>query len=341
MPVDTSSYRTVIPSGWADSFNSGMDRGMKMREMAEQKQKQQQMNDIFKRNMIQKPDGTTDFKRGQLMKELAGLDANMALETERMFRQRDEALIAQKRDEQIRKQQQLNADRDYQLRKERLAWEKTKPTGASSRGFLLSPQQREFWKSKGISDEQMDMAESGLAGRNPLNALNQIAEKDELSTTESKVLADLSHAKNELNLVMNDYEKDDGLVGWVDGNLPTWGNSKASAFRTRIGRFKDAYQKAITGTGAGVEEMKRLMSRLPSENSTEAEFEGKLKEAIRELNAREQTYLDTLGKSGKHTGDFQKNNRGFDSDVMNYAKKHGISPEQAQAIKDRRTGGRQ
>ena len=79
MPVDTSSYRTVIPSGWADSFNSGMDRGMKMREMAEQKQKQQQMNDIFKRNMIQKPDGTTDFKRGQLMKELAGLDAGPIL----------------------------------------------------------------------------------------------------------------------------------------------------------------------------------------------------------------------------------------------------------------------
>lgn len=89
MPVDTSSYRTVIPSGWADSFNSGMDRGMKMREMAEQKQKQQQMNDIFKRNMIQKPDGTTDFKRGQLMKELAGLDAGSAMKFQDWTRTKD------------------------------------------------------------------------------------------------------------------------------------------------------------------------------------------------------------------------------------------------------------
>lgn len=197
-------------------------------------------------------------------------------------------------------------DRQHKLDLQRLK-NKKKTGGASSRAFNLTPEQRAFWKAKGVGDEQIQMAEAGLAGRNPLNALNQISEKDEMGTTEVKKLNDFKDSRIALEKIGNDFFGDKDLVGWIDGNLPQmFSGEKVNEFRSRIGKFNDLYRKAITGTGASEMEIKNLMANLPKSNDSEAAFVGKLKSSMNDLIDQQNQYVDLLGQGGYFTGNIEK-----------------------------------
>lgn len=87
MPIDTSMYRYQSPfrGKLSDSFN----QGMKMGDLANQRKKNEQINDTFRRNMYEKPNGEIGFKKAAVLKDLAGLDAATAMKASDYFKKNE------------------------------------------------------------------------------------------------------------------------------------------------------------------------------------------------------------------------------------------------------------
>lgn len=100
--------------------------------------------------------------------------------------------------------------------------------------------------------------------------------------------------------------KKKNYVGAVDGIMPEWTvDGDEAAFRSKVGRYSDAYRKLITGAGASNMELKRLEGRLPGITDTEENFAAKAQEILKEQKRARNRYLDGLEKIGKNVSDFR------------------------------------
>ena len=67
MPIDSSIYFQQQPLDIAGAI----DRGLSMRQMLDQRKKQQDMQDAYKAGIVQQPDGTSSFNSNATISDLA------------------------------------------------------------------------------------------------------------------------------------------------------------------------------------------------------------------------------------------------------------------------------
>jgi hypothetical protein len=162
----------------------------------------------------------------------------------------------------------------------------------------------------------------------------------------------IANAKNAMDMLGNHSE----WTGSLDGRVPdAMVGDDQVAFRSAVGRMSDAYRKLITGAGAGNAELARLESRMPMPTDTFSNFKSKALELMKESEAAKERYLNNAQRMGKNVSDYRASpmspnqtsldqekdalSAGYDADVLQYAKDHGITPAQAQRVKDARTKG--
>ena len=171
--------------------------------------------------------------------------------------------------------------------------------------FAMTPEQREFWLSRGVRPEQIQLVESGFGGRNPAGTLNSMAERDEPTTQELRVIRDFEEADFVLNDALNSAK--DKWVGPIDGRVPdALAEPDEVAFRAKVQRFSDAYRKAITGAGASQQEVEMLMSRLPQPTDTFVNFKAKANQFLKEGRDKKKLWIQALERGGKFMDPFKQ-----------------------------------
>lgn len=301
----------------------------------------------------------------------AGLQGKDAAQAGLAFKQNQENTRQKRLDAFDRDKKQFIADRDDASSQEKLARERD-PNSAESKmaqelavsmglskdkAMNLSAEKfKDFspalQKKYEIAQRSLDRKEMSL-NRNATKE-DRAAERDQLrqdrlakeakpSDKQIEAFTDLDNAKSDLTNILGTLGKNAGWTGPVDGNIPNLlVGEDQNAWRSAIGKYKDAYRKAITGAGASAQEMARLETRLPSETDTYETFVAKAKEAEKEIARRKDVLANNLTKGGKDISKFREDPvmqsaQSFEPDVLDYASKHGIAPEQAQAIKMQRT----
>lgn len=116
---------------------------------------------------------------------------------------------------------------------------------------------------------------------------------------------DLDNAKSDLTNIVGELGSHTNWTGPVDGRIPNILVSQdQNAWRSAVGKYKDAYRKAVTGAGASNAEIARLESRLPAETDTYETFLAKAKEAQKELDRKKEILASNLQKGGKNVTNF-------------------------------------
>jgi len=136
---------------------------------------------------------------------------------------------------------------------------------------------------------------------------DRLAKEAKPSDKQIEAFTDLDNAGSDLKNILGTLGSNKGWTGPVDGNIPNLlvGEDQA-AWRSAIGKYKDAYRKAITGAGASASEMARLETRLPSETDTYETFVAKAKEAEKEIARRKEVLANNLTKGGKDVSKFRE-----------------------------------
>lgn len=117
---------------------------------------------------------------------------------------------------------------------------------------------------------------------------------------------DIDNAVSDLDNIVSTLGKNSQWTGPVDGRIPNLlVGEDQNAWRSAVGKYKDAYRKAITGAGASNQEIARLESRLPSETDTFDTFRAKAAEAKKELNRKKEIMASNLEKGGKNVESFK------------------------------------
>jgi hypothetical protein len=200
------------------------------------------------------------------------------------------------------------AKRKKELEDARLVIERAKANQkpSDSKSFYMGPEDRAYWKSRGLTDQQINMVTSGQGGRNPANTLNNMAERDELSSQQINTLKDFDESELVLNKMVEALGDNSEWTGPMDGRIPdVLVGADQVAWRSMVGRFNDLYRKAITGAGASALEIKRLETRLPQPNDTYANFKAKASQMLEELRDKKAMYIDGLEKGGQYVGNFK------------------------------------
>jgi hypothetical protein len=78
MPIDGSMYLQRQGLDFS-GLGEGIERGMRMRDMIDQKKNQEAIKQAYAKNTTQNPDGSVSFNQGMLVKDLAGLDPQQAM----------------------------------------------------------------------------------------------------------------------------------------------------------------------------------------------------------------------------------------------------------------------
>lgn len=125
------------------------------------------------------------------------------------------------------------------------------------------------------------------------------------SDKQIEAFTDLDSATSDLNNLMGSLGNNDNWVGPIDGALSDRlvGDDQV-AFRSAVGKYNDAYRKAITGAGASEKEMSTLASRLPSIYDSPGAFKKKAAEALKELERKKAVLASNLTKGGKDVSKF-------------------------------------
>lgn len=126
-----------------------------------------------------------------------------------------------------------------------------------------------------------------------------------LTDKQVEAFTDLDNAASDLNNLLDKLGQNSDWTGSLDARIPDMlvGDDQV-AWRSAVGKYKDAYRKAITGAGASTGEIKILESRLPTATDTFANFVSKSKEALSEINRRKGVYATNLSKSGKDVSQY-------------------------------------
>ena len=207
--------------------------------------------------------------------------------------------------DQIAKQKEILQDLQIQKAKKELA-----KTSVSDKAIQMTPEMRQAWKNRGVSNEILDMVAAGYGGRNPTNTLNMAAERDEPNNAELNVIKDLDETDLILGEVLGSAKED--WIGPVRGrapDIPGIGKyvmeGEEAGWRSQLGRLNDAYRKAITGMGASAQEIETLMTRLPGPSDTFDQFVSKSKWLDKEIAQKRDLYLNNLEKGGKFVDPFR------------------------------------
>lgn len=182
----------------------------------------------------------------------------------------------------------------------------------------LSPMFKEMYELDQKRLDRQDNKEErrALFGMRREDQQNARAEKkvqaSKLSEKQVEAFTDFDNAETDLRNVMKQLESNKSFAGPIEGRIPElFSGSDSNAFRSAVGKYKDAYRKAITGAGASEKEIKILESRLPSENDRPADFQAKAQEALKGLYQHRSNLAENLSKIGKDTSEF----RGSPKDV--------------------------
>lgn len=187
-----------------------------------------------------------------------------------------------------------------------------------------------------------------LAQNNAQARQDKLEEKREkaskLSDKQIEAFADLENAESDLNNLLGSLGNKSNWTGPVDGRVPDMfvGDDQV-AWRSAVGKYKDAYRKAVTGAGAGPTEIAMLEKRLPSELDTLANFQAKSKEALKELQRRKQVLAQNLEKGGKNVAQFQsKPTTNQDEQAVQWALSNPNDPRAAKILEKNgvKIGGR-
>lgn len=134
---------------------------------------------------------------------------------------------------------------------------------------------------------------------------DKTAKAAKLSDKQIEAFTDLDTATSDLNNLLSSLGNNAGWTGPFDGRIPDmFVGEDQVAFRSALGKYKDAYRKAITGAGAGPTEIAMLEGRLPSEKDTFANFKSKAAEALKEIERRKGVMASNLQKGGKDVSEF-------------------------------------
>jgi hypothetical protein len=119
-------------------------------------------------------------------------------------------------------------------------------------------------------------------------------------------IIDLDRAESDFKDLLSQIKSNKNWVGPVDGRIPDLLVGKDQvAFRSALGKLKDAYRKAVTGAGASNKEIEMLESRLPSENDSFDNFISKADSSLKGLLRQKDLFLDNLEKSGQNVENFK------------------------------------
>lgn len=161
--------------------------------------------------------------------------------------------------------------------------------------------------NQGQAKDRAKIAASAAGDRAAQARQDRIDSKKRVTDKQVEALTDLDNAESDLKNILSMVANNTSWTGPVDGRIPDMLVSKdQAAWRSAVGKYKDAYRKAITGAGAGMQEVSRLESRLPSETDTYSNFKSKAEEALNELKRKRRIYTENLSKSGKDVSNFKK-----------------------------------
>lgn len=182
----------------------------------------------------------------------------------------------------------------------------------------MQNQQFEYGKTKDVKDfalkekelvsRSLDRKEARDERRFTAGVARNDKKENEAKLSEKQVgaLTDLDEAKSDLNNLLVGLGNNSEWTGPVDGRTPDMlVGADQVAWRSALGKYKDAYRKAVTGAGAGPGEIAILEKRLPSETDTLEAFKAKAHEAENEIERRRNTALSNMEKSGKNVTQFK------------------------------------
>jgi hypothetical protein len=168
-------------------------------------------------------------------------------------------------------------------------------------------------KKEEAKQRSMDRANSLQIAKENKAATADIIRQDrlnkeaKLSDKQTQAFVDLDNAASDLDTMVSELGNNKNWVGPIDAKIPDLLVGKEQvAFRSAVGKYKDAYRKAITGAGAGPKEIAILESRLPTVSDSPDNFKAKILEAQKELRRRKQNLADNLAKQGKNVDEFRQ-----------------------------------
>jgi len=102
------------------------------------------------------------------------------------------------------------------------------------------------------------------------------------------------------NDILNQFKETKDAIGPIQGRIPDLlTGAEKLAYQAKVGRLTDQYRRVVTGAAAGDKELRRIESRLPKITDTDAQFEKKLVDYIKQMEQGKQRYLSNLQKKGK------------------------------------------
>ncbi|NJO18786.1 MAG: hypothetical protein HC838_00180 [Spirulinaceae cyanobacterium RM2_2_10] len=166
-----------------------------------------------------------------------------------------------------------------------------------------------------IAEKSLDRSERAADRRESRDARlyqQSLAREDKkekeakLSDKQIESFTDFDNAQSDLNNILAQLGEHSDWTGPADGRIPSiLVGQDQNAWRSAVGKYKDAYRKAVTGAGASNAEIARLESRLPSETDTFETFKSKAAEAQNELARRKEVLASNLQKGGKNVEKFK------------------------------------
>lgn len=172
---------------------------------------------------------------------------------------------------------------------------------------IYEMEQRKMDRDEARMDRSM-ARNSVASARNEERELRRQERKEkEMRPSDKQIEAftDLDNAASDIGNILSTLGNNKNWVGPIDGRIPDMlvGEDQA-AWRSAVGKYKDAYRKAITGAGASSTELAMLERRLPSETDTPEQFVAKAKEAQKELQRKKAILAQNLTKGGKDVSKF-------------------------------------
>lgn len=334
--IDHSIYLQQQGPDFGKAFE-GFERGMRLGDMMKQNkirdlelQKQSAIDDAFKAGQVQNPDGSVSFDKSITLKQLMGVDPREAQKAEMQFQQQD--IMKQKNHANILFQESIKSLQNpayYSTAVDTLiqngvikpgeapptfdeSFVKMAAARAGDAKDYLDNLRKEQESQARLAETKMNndfrREELGLRRLERNEAMQtKAAEKARPSDKQIESFTELDTAESDLTNILAQLGNKSDWVGPVDGNVPKFliGEDQA-AWRSAVGKYKDAYRKAITGAGAGPSEIAILESRLPSETDPINNFIAKANEAKKQLYRYRDIMATNLENGGKNVKEFKK-----------------------------------
>lgn len=352
MPIDASIYQNMQSA----DFGGAIDRGLRMRDMIEQRRDKDAVKKAYQENMTTGPDGKMALNRDGLTAKLMAINPQIGMEAQRGFTQDDQASAKAKLENQKAEIDKLHAGSQIvsamtpenylagraQLLKIDPSWDKHLPPVYDKKTldglgqFATTAVQRfdqQFKTAESVRDQKNKDRDAGLKAAE----LNLKKASGEQLPIDTKHFVDKLSTKNADKVAIKNQ---------IDSVLSTW-DKLSDDQKVTAGRQLIKTLNSTEGSDAvGAEESRRLGGKLEFAlgnltNSNPMQFgrdlSGFKEQALNVSKSIAGAVDSNRAEIDKAMG--RKPSGGqFTPDVVDYATKHGISKEQALAIKNERTG---